>query len=519
MDKTVHKFHGFHHLTKQHLDANIPCLKSLFELLKMAIPPTIVIFIVTLIPGVTLGQGESVKSSDKKYEELLQRLEVLEDRLRESEAKREALAEEVNRIKTDRMIMPTTQVQEQKVAVAQVAVQPKKPESVSGMTAGWDKGPYIKSRDGRFEFRPVGILQADFRGHEKERQINTDDTLASTFDIRRLRLGFEGFLFEKIGYNFEVNIDEDESELIFAYVNFGHIPWANLRVGQFKEPFSYEVLYPEKYLDFVERANITASVAPAEDIGIMVHNLGNPYAGMFEYGIGMFNGEGIHLNDAENADMEFAGRIAVLPFVQGPEWTKKTKLAFNLTYTGEQKRESGFRARTSEGFEIFPRFAVEGERLRWGGDVQWFYGPFSLKASYIRAEEEQGNGFPDLITDGWHIDGTWLITGEEKIHAMESGWELAARYEEIRADAQESFQILGYISSDGNPVTIRDNFVRSLTLGINKYLNYNVKVQLNYQHDWYDNSLFTPTSRKGENVLETGDDSIDKILARIQLMF
>src|SRR4030067_228433 len=388
MDKTVHKFHGFHHLTKQHLDANIPCLKSLFELLKMAISPTIVIFIVTLIPGVTLGQGESVKSSDKKYEELLQRLEVLEDRLRESEAKREALAEEVNRIKTDRMIMPTTQVQEQKVAVAQVAVQPKKPESVSGMTAGWDKGPYIKSRDGRFEVR-----------------------------------------------------------------------------------------------------------------------------------IGMFNGEGIHLNDAENADMEFAGRIAVLPFVQGPEWTKKTKLAFNLTYTGEQKRESGFRARTSEGFEIFPRFAVEGERLRWGGDVQWFYGPFSLKASYIRAEEEQGNGFPDLITDGWHIDGTWLITGEEKILAMESGWELAARYEELRADAQESFQISGYIGSDGNPVTIQDNLVRSVTLGINKYLNYNVKVQLNYQHDWYDNSFFTPTSCKGESVLISGDDTVDKVLARIQLMF
>jgi phosphate-selective porin len=102
---------------------------------------------------------------------------------------------------------------------------------------------------------------------------------------------------------------------------------------------------------------------------------------------------------------------------------------------------------------------------------------------------------------------------------MESGWELAARYEEIRADAQERFQIPGYTDRNGNPVSIRDSFVRSFTLGVNKYLNYNVKLQLNYQHDWYDNSFFTPTSRRGESVLISGDDSVDKVLARIQLMF
>lgn len=485
----------------------------------MCIYIAMLMFFFVMCPALTIAQESSGTTNDKRYEELLRRIEILEKRLQDSEMKREALAEEVNRLKADKPAMTETQVLGQKAEADRISVQPERLESVSGVTAGWDKGPYVKSQDGRFEFRPVGILHLDFRGHEKERQINTDDTLASTFDVRRFRIGFEGFVFEKIGYNFEVNIDEDESELIYAYVNFGYIPCANLRVGQFKEPFSYEVLYPEKYLDFVERANITTSVAPAEDIGIMVHNFGNPYAGIFEYGIGLFNGEGIHLNDAENSDMEFAGRIAVLPFAHGPKWARKTKIALNLTYTGDQKRESGFRARTAEKFELFPRLAVDGERLRWGGDIQWFHGPFSLKASYIRAEEGRSNGFPDLITAGWHIDGTWLITGEEKILAMESGWELAARYEEIRADAEEQFQIPGYADRNGNPVTIRDNHVRSVTFGVNKYLNYNVKVQLNYQHDWYDNSYFTPTSRRGESILISGDDSVDKVLARIQLMF
>jgi len=160
-----------------------------------------------------------------------------------------------------------------------------------------------------------------------------------------------------------------------------------------------------------------------------------------------------------------------------------------------------------------------GSRLRWGGDLQWYYGPYSLKAEHIRAEEGRADGLPDLITDGWHVDATWLITGEEKKLAMESGWELAARYEEIRVDAQERFAVPGFLDEDGDPVIVTDNLVRSLTLGVNKYLHYNVKFQVNYQHSWFDDPFLTPTSRTGAGELEHGDDSVDKVLARVQLFF
>ena len=391
-------------------------------------------------------------------------------------------------------------------------------EPPGGLTAGWDKGFYVRSPDGNFEFRPTGILHFDFRGHEDERQINTGDTLASTFDIRRLRLGFEGFVFKDIGYTFEMNIDGNEAELIYAYLNFGHLPWANVRIGQFKEPFSYEVLYPEKFLDFVERSNIATSVAPAEDIGIMLHNLGNPYAGLFEYGLGVFNGEGNRLNNQANDDMEVAGRLAVLPFNKGPAWLRTAKVAANFTYSGEQHRDFDFRPRISEGFEFFPRLPVDGKRLRWGGDLQWYYGPTSVKAEYIQAEEGQ-RGEPDLITGGWHLDATWLITGEQKKLDMESGWELVGRYEEMRLDARRPFIVSGYADRAGNSVSVSDNRARSLTLGLNKYLNYNIKLQLNYQHSSFKNPLLTPTSRIGDRVLEPGDDSADKLFFRLQLFF
>jgi hypothetical protein len=251
----------------------------------------------------------------------------------------------------------------------------------------------------------------------------------------------------------------------------------------------------------------------------MVHNLGQPYAGIFEYGLGIFNGDGIHLNDGDNEDMEVAGRFALVPFPSGPAWFQKLKIAGNLTYTGEQKRDFGFRPRNAEGFELFPRISVEGKRIRIGGDLQWFHGPFSLKAEYIRAEEGRPGGLPDLITDGWHVDATWLITGEEKKLRMESGWELALRYDEIHVDAQEPFLIPGFVDKAGNPISVEDNFIRTLTFGVNKYLYYNIKFQANYQHDWFDNRFLTPTSRQGAGVLVPGDRSLSKILARVQLFF
>ena len=392
-------------------------------------------------------------------------------------------------------------------------------EDDASVTVGWDGGFYVRSSDGNFEFRPLLIHHLDFRGHSDALQINTDGTLATTFDIRRLRLGFEGFLFKDIHYSFEVNIDENETELIFAYMDLRHIPSLRLRIGQFKEPFSYEVLYPEKYLDFIERANIVSAVGPAEGIGAMVHNFGHPFAGKLEYGLGVFNSNGIHLNDQENNDMEVAARLALLPFAGGPVWLQKLRLAGNVTYVGEQKRDFGFRARTAEKFEFFPRLAVEGSRIRVGGDLQWFSGPISFKGEYIRAEEERPGALRDLITEGWHIDATWLITGEEKQRSMKRGWEVVARYEKMRADAQEPFVIPDVVDESGNPISMEDNLVRTLTLGVNKYLLYNMKFQLNYQHDRFDSRYLTPTSRREAGVLASEDRSWSKVFARVQLFF
>jgi len=385
-------------------------------------------------------------------------------------------------------------------------------------SAGYDNGFYIRSADSSFVWHPFGLIHTDLHLIPTGSQIYTDNTQASTFLARRLRIGFEGKLFRKIDYDLEANVGSGGTELIFAWMNFGYSREVQLRIGQFKEPFSYEVLLPEKYLNFIERSMAATVISPAEDIGMMVHNLGSPIGGILEYGAGIFNG----LSGAEKTSeksFEYVGRLTLYPFgASGKDWLKTVRIGGYALYEDNYPEGVDIRPRSSLGFEFFPRIITIGKRSAFGGDVQYIKGPFSFNGEFIRNTEQQITNYADAIVQGWHIDATYLLTGENKIQAMESGVELAARIEKLNVNVGSPISAPGYIDVFGNPVFIQNNSVTIFTLGLNYYLNYNVKFQLNYQNDWFENNLYTPESRDG-NILKPASTTRSKALARVQLYF
>ena len=390
--------------------------------------------------------------------------------------------------------------------------------SAQEKSAGYDHGFYVRSADGNFVWHPFGLIHTDLRLSPSGSQINNDNTQASTFLTRRLRLGFEGQLYGNIDYDLETNVGSGGAELIFAWMNFGFLREAQLRVGQFKEPFSYEVLLPEKYLDFIERSIVVTVVSPAEDIGVMVHNFGSPIGGILEYGAGIYNGLGGAEKTSEKT-FEYVGRLALYPFIaSGNELLKTARIAGYALYEDNRPEGVDIRPRTPLGFEFFPRIPTMGKRIALGGDVQWIKGPFSFNAEYIRNTEQQTTTNADAIVEGWHIDATYLLTGENKVREMESGVELAARIEKLQVDAGLPIAAEGFTDESGNPVSLQKNSVTTLTFGLNYYLNYNIKFQVNYQNDWFDDSIYTPSSREG-TILRPSSISRSKVLARVQLYF
>jgi hypothetical protein len=251
---------------------------------------------------------------------------------------------------------------------------------------GFEHGFYIRSKDGAFVFRPFGLIHTDFRLIHSGMKINTDDTQASTFLTRRLRLGFEGQLYGKIDYDLETDVGSGGAELIFAWMNFGYIRTAQVRIGQFKEPFNHEVLLPEKYLDFIERSIVATVVSPAEDIGVMVHNFGNPIGKVFEYGVGMFNGlGGSKEKKIPDKTFEYVGRIALYPFGASlNELFKSTRVACYALYEVGCPEGDYMHPRTPLGFEFFPRILTKGARIAFGTDINWSSCPFSVNDEYTK---------------------------------------------------------------------------------------------------------------------------------------
>ncbi|HRU06848.1 MAG TPA: porin, partial [Candidatus Brocadiia bacterium] len=113
-------------------------------------------------------------------------------------------------------------------------------------------------------------------------------------------------------------------------------------------------------------------------------------------------------------------------------------------------------------------------------------GPFTLQGEYIASMANRASSSnEDPAFDGWYVLGSWLITGEtrpyDKANAIFKGvkpnsnfgakeghgwgaWELSARYQTI----------------DLNKEDIKGGQLNAWTLGLNWYLNKNIKIMADY---------------------------------------
>ncbi|MBI4380341.1 MAG: hypothetical protein HY574_04030 [candidate division NC10 bacterium] len=372
---------------------------------------------------------------------------------------------------------------------------------------GWT--PYIKSVDGQHTIKLNGRLNFDFRAYEEgSRNLDgnrsnvspTRSDLLTNFRVRRARIGVDATLFKYFDIKVEGDFGESTAQLTDGYIDIHYWPELRARAGQFKVPFSFEELTSSRVMDFVERSLVN-NLVPTRDVGAMLH--GKLLGGMVEYGAGVFNGRG--QNAAETNDSkDIAGRILVEPFkASGISPLKKFHVAGHFTW-GDQDSSQSLQGRTDGKFVFFPRVNTRGDRLRYGFETVYAYGPFGLYGEYVQSEEERkgigagGTDLDDLTGRGWYVAGTVFVTGEEKVHGKApkvipanprtgnyGALELVARY------AQLDFNSDGALPSPGG------NRADALTVGFNWYLSPNVRLMSNWVQNWFENDNMTPI--RGEN--------------------
>ncbi len=407
-----------------------------------------------------------------------------------------------------------------------------KKESAGKILAGFEGWtPYFKSADGQHKIELHGRLNFDVRAYENDARAldsNRSNEKSDRLDlltrmlVRRARLGVDATFFKYLDMKVEGEFAEVGSasnadskfQLTDGYAELKYWPEFRVRGGQFKIPFSFEELTSSRFIDFVERS-VVNNLVPARDVGAMFH--GSLFEGTLEYAAGIFNGTGQN-NPEKNDSKDYTGRLLVRPFKQiDIPLLQKLHLAGHMTY-GDQDSGQSLRGRTDGRFEFFPRVPTQGDRVRYGFEVVNAYGPFGLYGEYVKTKEERdglgtgGSNLADVDGRGWYVAGTWLVTGEEKVHGKApkvkrnfdprtgglGALELVARFAQLDFDSDDPLPSPG------------ENGVDTLTVGFNWYLSPNARLMFNWGQNWFDNDKMTP---------RTGEDTSWEILTRLALWF
>lgn len=142
-----------------------------------------------------------------------------------------------------------------------------------------------------FAIQPSVTLQ--FR---QDNKWSPGDSLQTGFALRRARAQVNGaFLSPELNYEIDVEFKTPDANAVPIslkdfYLSYGFKPWANLIVGQYKVPFSYQFEVSGSRQQFNERSLSDDVFSTGRDIGVMLYGA-SPVEGL-GYHLGLFNGEG-----------------------------------------------------------------------------------------------------------------------------------------------------------------------------------------------------------------------------------
>src|SRR5881398_3521008 len=370
---------------------------------------------------------------------------------------------------------------------------------------------YVQQRGPELKLVLGGFIQANFEdGDVSAFEGRFGQTaLKDRFRLRRARISLTGEFAEQFDFKMEGDFENSDgtspsNRTDFSgtdiWLNWHRFPAAQIKIGQYKAPFGLEQLTPDTALFIIERSLPTGAITPERQIGVELW--GKPFTNVWPdqkdlltyYG-GIFNGNGRNINNNDNNNFMYVGRLELMPF-KGKIFGQASslKLGGDVLNSRDDKgtniSPSGNLLVNSDG--SLSSFVLPGadERTAWSVDAWLNIGPFDLIGEYL---EEYVNGrtvngvpgMPDFTTNGYYITAGYFLIPKKL--------QLAVQWQDLNP---------GQKGNDG---------IRSITGGLNYYIHGDdIKLMANYIHTWSDFREAHP---------QFGDDQFDEVIMRLQLMF
>lgn len=353
-------------------------------------------------------------------------------------------------------------------------------------------GIKVTSADKKFEASVGGRIHFDTYAFDRDQASTTGTT-----EFRRARLTLAGKAF---GWEYKMEEDfgagdnlEGIRDMYIAKKAFG----GKVTIGHFKPYRSMEELTSSNEITMMERpfSSATGLYGGRQfQQGVGYLRAGDNYT----FGATMFN-----LRGATGPRNEGVGAAARFTFA--PINTETSTLHFGVSASVENankgsadlKASVNYAGRRGPSQTIVTTTGASGDSVTaFGLEAAGVFGPLFFQSEYARAQFERPLG-GDQDVDTFYVMGSWMLNGGRKPYKAASGvfgspkvadkglWELTARYDTIENKDVNGLQ------------------VSSTILGLNYYINPNVRLMFNYT--------------RGNNEF-TGDDTGQYAL-RTQLSF
>ena len=378
--------------------------------------------------------------------------------------------------------------------------------------------PEFVSKDGKSTMAFSGRIQLDY--------VNYDDFYtgskrefeggANTVDFRRVRFGVEGYFSNVWKYSLEFDFD-GESEVEVKDANVAYRGWENqeLEIGFQKYGFGLEATGSSAHLAFLERAS-TDTFSPDRNVGVQWLYKGNDYNVM----LGL--GTTANINDDElNFKQDvYNGRFSMAP-INTSDHLLHIGVSGMYTNNNSTAEEMRYRARPSSKpvSRTIDTGKFDAESVQsYGLEAAYQHRNLLIQGEYVtskadRVEEES------VSVDAYYLQAVYTLTGEQWKYGSKKGtfksikpenaisaggygaWELAARVDIANFDDSDA-GIYGGEKTD-------------YIVGVNWYLENNLKAQFNYVHSQSDyEQAYTDI-----NGVEMFDQDGNIFQARLQFAF
>jgi phosphate-selective porin OprO/OprP len=288
-----------------------------------------------------------------------------------------------------------------------------------------------------------------------------EDSTSTGFKLARIRPGLRGTIFQpwvKYVVTFELSDTSGERDAKFkdTYVEFTKEAMANVRMGQFKVPFSLQELASDQHNLFVERS-ITNVFSPARDAGVMLS--GRTEEKRFGFNLGAFNGAG-ESRSQDDEGLMYVARVFVDPFGE----YKTNEGAQEMPE--EHVLHVGAAFRTGEGGRGFDNPGVVehiNDQDAWNFELGWKWQRFYASGEYFSQSTEQQNptAASDVDADGFHVQAS-VMTIPKRL-------ELGARYAVVDANTDAAGSEATEIRGVGNWYWWGDSLKATFDLGTVEY--------------------------------------------------